>query len=169
MNALVEGSVIRSGNRVRISAQLVDTAHDQNLWAQDYERDLQDVLRLQSEVAWDVVKQIQVKLTPQEQQRIVSYGHCAPNAHDLYLQGMYHWFKATPEGYERSRDYFEQAEAADPNCAEAYVGLGYYYSIAADEGILPPAQGWPMGAGQRLRHFLRRWSLHGCARRGGSQ
>ena len=143
VNAVVEGSVIRSGNRVRISAQLVDAAHDQNLWAQDYERDLQDVLRLQSEVAWDVVKQIQVKLTPQEQQRIVSYGHCAPNAHDLYLQGMYHWFKATPEGYERSRDYFEQAEAADPNCAEAYVGLGYYYSIAADEGILPAGQGWP--------------------------
>jgi len=143
VNAVVEGSVIRSGNRVRISAQLVDAAHDQNLWAQDYERDLQDVLRLQSEVAWDVVKQIQVKLTPQEQQRIVSYGHCAPNAHDLYLQGLYHWFKATPEGYERSRDYFEQAEAADPNCAEAYVGLGYYYSIAADEGILPPGQGWP--------------------------
>jgi len=101
------------------------------------------VLRLQSEVAWDVVKQIQVKLTPEQQQRVVSYGHCAPNAHDLYLQGMYHWFKANPEEYEKARDYFEQAKTADPNCAEAYGGLGYYYSISADEGLLPPREGWP--------------------------
>jgi eukaryotic-like serine/threonine-protein kinase len=143
VNAVVEGSVIRSGNRVRISAQLVDAARDQNLWAQDYERDLQDVLRLQNEVAWDVVKQIQIKLTPEEQQRLVSYGHCAPNAHDLYLQGMYHWFKAEPEEYEKGYEYFRDAVAADPACAEAYEGLGYYYSISADEGLMLPAEGWP--------------------------
>ena len=143
VNAVVGGSVIRSGERVRISAQLMDAAHDQNLWAQNYERDLQDVMRLQSEVSWDIVKQIQVKLTPEEQQRVVSYGHCAPNAHDLYLQGMYHWFKADLDEYNKARDYFEQAEAADAACAEAYTGLGYYYSIAADEGMLPPREGWP--------------------------
>src|SRR5437660_3804355 len=147
VNAVVEGSVIRSGNRVRISAQLVDAAHDQNLWAQDYERDLQDVLRLQSEVAWDVVTQIQAKLTPEERQRIVAYSHCAPRAHDLYLQGMYHFFKRTPEAapeeYDKSGDYLPQAVAADPACADAYVGRAYYYALASDDGLIPPSEGWP--------------------------
>jgi eukaryotic-like serine/threonine-protein kinase len=147
VNAVLEGSVIRSGDHVRISAQLVDAARDQNLWAQDYERDVQDVLRLQSEVAWDVVTQIQAKLTPEERQRIVTYGHCAPRAHDLYLQGMYHFFKAAPdaapEEYDRSRDYFEQAVAADPACADAYVGRAYYYALASDDGLIPPSEGWP--------------------------
>lgn len=147
VNAVLEGSVIRSGDHVRISAQLVDAARDQNLWAQDYERDLQDVLRLQSEVAWDVVTQIQAKLTPEERQRIVAYAHCAPRAHDLYLQGMYHFFKGTPEAapeeYDRSGDYFEQAVGADPSCAEAYVGRAYYYALASDDGLIPPSEGWP--------------------------
>jgi eukaryotic-like serine/threonine-protein kinase len=147
VNAVLEGAVIRSGNHVRISAQLVDAARDQNLWAQDYERDLQDVLRLQSEVAWDVVTQIQAKLTPEERQRIVAYSHCAPRAHDLYLQGMYHFFKGTPEAapeeYDKSGDYFEQAVAADPACADAYVGRAYYYALASDDGLIPPSEGWP--------------------------
>ena len=147
VNAVLEGAVTRSGNHVRISAQLVDAARDQNLWAQDYERDLQDVLRLQSEVAWDVVTQIQAKLTPEERQRIVAYSHCAPRAHDLYLQGMYHFFKGTPEvapeEYDKSGDYFEQAVAADPACADAYVGRAYYYALASDDGLIPPSEGWP--------------------------
>jgi TolB-like protein/tRNA A-37 threonylcarbamoyl transferase component Bud32/Tfp pilus assembly protein PilF len=147
VNAVLEGSVIRSGNHVRIRAQLVDAARDQNLWAQDYERYLQDVMRLQSEVAWDVVTQIQAKLTPEERQRIVAYAHCDPRAHDLFLQGMYHFFRgapdAAPEEYDKSRDYFEQAVAADPACADAYVGRAYYYALASDDGLIPPAEGWP--------------------------
>src|SRR5437667_10040590 len=142
VNAVIAGAVVRSGNRVRISAQLVDPKRDQNLWAQDYDRDLQDVLRLQSEVAWDVVKQVQVTLTPEEQRRIVRLTHCAPNAHDLYLQGMYHFFKASPDEYEKARDYFQRAAAADSTCADAYAGLAYYYAIVADEGLLPPGEGW---------------------------
>jgi TolB-like protein len=89
LDAILEGSVTRAGNRVRISAQLVDASDDQNVWAQEYDRELQDVLQLQSEVAWDVVKQIQVRLTPQEKERLTRFGRCLPNAHDLYLQGWY--------------------------------------------------------------------------------
>jgi eukaryotic-like serine/threonine-protein kinase len=143
VDTVLEGSVIRAGNRVRISAQLVDVAKDQNVWAQEYDRDLQDVLQLQSEVAWDVVKQIQVRLTPQERERLARYGHCLPNAHDLYLQGWYYWDKASPESYEKSLDYFEQAVKADPSCAEAYTGLGAYYAIEGDEGLMKPADSWP--------------------------
>jgi serine/threonine protein kinase/tetratricopeptide (TPR) repeat protein len=143
LDAFVEGSVVRSGNRVRISVQLVDIAKDQNLWAQEYDHDLQDVLQLQSEVAWDIVKQIQARLTPQEKERLTRFGHCLPNAHDLYLQGMYYWYKATAEAYEKSRDYFDEALRADSSCAEAYTGLGAYYAVEGDEGLLRPAEAWP--------------------------
>lgn len=143
VDAILEGSVIRAGNRVRISAQLVDLTKDQNVWAQEYDRDLQDVLQLQSEVAWDVVKQIQVHLTPQERERLTRFGHCLPNAHDLYLQGMYYWDKASPESYEKSLNYFDQAVSADPSCAEAYTGLGAYYAIEGDEGLMKPRDSWP--------------------------
>ena len=143
VDAVLEGSVIRAGNRVRISAQLVDITKDQNVWAQEYDRDLQDVLQLQSEVAWDVVNQIQVRLTPQERERLTRYGRCLPNAHDMYLQGMYYWDKASPESYEKSLDYFEQAVRADSSCAEAYTGVGAYYAIEGDEGLMKPSESWP--------------------------
>ena len=143
LDTVLEGSVLRAGNRVRISAQLVDVAKDQNVWAQDYDRDLQDVLQLQSEVAWDVVNQVQVRLTPQERERLTRYGHCLPNAHELYLQGMYYWDKASPEAYDKSLEYFEQAAQADPSCADAYTGVGAYYAIEADEGLLRPGESWP--------------------------
>jgi eukaryotic-like serine/threonine-protein kinase len=143
VDAILEGSVIRTGNRVRISAQLVDIAKDQNVWAQAYDRDVQDVLQLQSEVAWDVVKQIQVRLTPQEKERLTRFGHCLPNAHDLYLQGWYYWDKASPEGYDKSLGYFDQAARADPSCAEAYTGLASYYIIEGDEGLMKPGEAWP--------------------------
>jgi TolB-like protein/Tfp pilus assembly protein PilF len=143
LDAVLEGSVTRAGNRVRISAQLVDASRDQNVWAQEYDRDLQDVLQLQSEVAWDVVKQIQVRLTPQEKERLTRFGHCLPNAHDLYLQGWYYWDKASPEGYEKSLDYFNQAVRADPSCAESYTGLAAYYVIEGDEGLMTPGEAWP--------------------------
>jgi eukaryotic-like serine/threonine-protein kinase len=143
VDAILEGSVARAGNRVRISAQLVDIAKDQNVWAQEYDRDVQDVLHLQSEVAWDVVRQIRVRLTPQERERLERFGHCLPNAHDLYLQGMYYWYKASPEAYGKSLDYFDQAVRADPSCAEAYTGLGAYYAIEGDDGLMAPGEAWP--------------------------
>jgi serine/threonine protein kinase/Tfp pilus assembly protein PilF len=143
VDTILEGSVIRGGNRVRISAQLVDIAKDQNVWAQEYDRDLQDVLQLQSEVAWDVVNQIQVRLTPQERERLTRFGHCLPNAHDLYLQGVYYWYKASPEAYAKSFEYFDQGVRADPSCAEAYSGLGDYYGIEGDEGLMRPGDSWP--------------------------
>jgi serine/threonine protein kinase/Tfp pilus assembly protein PilF len=151
LDAILEGSVTRAGNRVRISAQLVDVNQDQNVWAQDYDRDLEDVLQLQSEVAWDVVRQIQVRLTPQEKERLTRFGRCLPNAHDLYLQGMYYWYKASPEAYAKSIDYFNQAVLADPSCAEAYNGLGNYYVIEGDEGLMKPGEAWPKSRAAYLK------------------
>jgi len=142
VNAVVEGTVVRSGNRVRITAELVDAQKGANLWAQNYDRDLQDVLQLQSEVAWDIVKQVQAQLTPAQKQRITSFSHCAPNAYDFFQQGMNYWFKDAAETNEMSKRYFDQAVEADPNCAEAYFGIGAYYAIEADQGNMPPKIAW---------------------------
>jgi len=140
VDAVVEGTVERSGNRVRISAELVDAARGANLWAQNYDRDVQDVLQLQSEVAWEVVKQVQAQLSPEEKLRVTRYSHCTPNAYDLFQQGMGYWYKGTFEGYEESKDYFDRAVQADPNCAEAHWGVGTYYAIEADEAMLPTSE-----------------------------
>ena len=142
VTAVVEGSVLRSGDRVRINAQLVDALTDHPIWTNQYDEDVKDVLQLQTNVAREVVQQIRVRLTPEEQARVTGVSKCSSEAHDFYLQGMYQWFKATPEAYEKSRHDFQQAVDRDPSCAEGYNGLNYYYAIAADEGILPPGEAW---------------------------
>jgi TolB-like protein/DNA-binding winged helix-turn-helix (wHTH) protein/Tfp pilus assembly protein PilF len=142
VDSIVEGSVVRSGNRVRITAQLIYAPTEQHLWANSYERDRQDLLALQGEVAGDIAQQIEAKLTPEEQVRVATVSRCRPQAHDLVLQGVYHWFKATPEDYDQTREYAERAIALDPGCARAHEVLAYYYAIAADEGLRPPKEAW---------------------------
>ena len=142
VNAVIEGSVLRSGDRVRINAQLVDALTDHPIWTNQYDEDVKEVLQLQTNVAREVVQQIRVHITPEEQARVAGVSNCNSEAHDFYLQGMFQWFKATPEAYEKSRQDFLQAVDRDPTCAEGYFGLAYYYSIAADEGILPPGEAW---------------------------
>lgn len=143
VDAAVEGTVVRSGDRVHITAQLVLARSDRHLWADSYDRELRDVLILQSEVSRNIVQQVRVTLTPQEQAAQVSrLGQVSPQAHDLYLKGLYQWFRQTPEGYQKSREYFQQAIDTDPTYALGYSGLGYYYSISADEGLMLPKEGW---------------------------
>jgi TolB-like protein/DNA-binding winged helix-turn-helix (wHTH) protein/Tfp pilus assembly protein PilF len=142
VDSIVEGSVLRAGNRVRITAQLIYVPTDQHLWANSYERDLQDVLALQGEVAGDIARQIEAKVTPQEQVRVAKVSPCSPQAHDLVLQAAYHWFKDTSDDYERTREFAEQAVALDPTCARAHDILAYYYAALADEGLRPPKEAW---------------------------
>ncbi len=142
VDSIVEGSILRAGNRVRITAQLIYVPTEQHPWANSYERGLQDVLALQGEVAGDSAQQIEAKLTPQEQVRVATVSRCSPPAHDLVLQAVYHWFKDTPDDYERTREYAEQAIARDPGCARAHDMLAYYYAILADEGRRPPKEAW---------------------------
>jgi serine/threonine protein kinase len=105
VDAVVEGSVLRSGKRVRITAQLIDAATDQHLWAESYERDLRDALSLQGEVARAIANDIQVKLTPQEQARLVSARSVDPEAYQLYLKGRFYWNKRTEAGLKKGIEY----------------------------------------------------------------
>jgi TolB-like protein/Tfp pilus assembly protein PilF len=128
VDALVEGSVQREGDRVRINARLVGASTDQHLWAEAYDRDLQDVLILQNEVARTIAKEIQVKLTPEEHTRLSSGRTVDPHAYQLYVKGRYFWVKRTEESFQRAISYFQQAIERDPSYAAAYSGLADCYS-----------------------------------------
>jgi len=138
VDAVVEGSVLRVGDRVRITAQLIHAATDQHLWAESYDRDLRDVLRLHSEVARTIAQEIKVTLTPQEQARMVEARPVNPEAHEAYLKGRFYWNKRTPDGLKKAVDYFEQAVSLDPAWPLGYAGLGDAYVVMPSNlGISP--------------------------------
>ena len=128
VDAVLEGTVARSGDRVRVTMHLSQAAPEGQLWAQEYNRSLRDVLTLQGEIARSVIDEIQVKLSPEEQARLTSARPVNPEAHDNYLMGMYQWNKATtgPE-LETAIRYFELATEKDPGYARPYVGLADAY------------------------------------------
>ena len=132
VDALVEGSVMRAGDRVRITAQLIHAATDQHLWAKSYERDVSDVLALQSEVARAIAEEVQAKLTPQERARLTRARRVNPAAHEAYLKGRYYWARTTEESVRKSIEYFGEAIAKDPRYALAYAGLADAYNQLAN-------------------------------------
>ena len=131
VEAVVEGSVMRSGDRVRITAQLIQASTDKHLWAKSYEGDARDVLGLQQEVAKAIADEVKVQLTPQEQTRLSSTRPVSPAAHEAYLKGNY-LNKGTGAQQRKARDYFEEAIRIDPNYAPAYAGLAEYYWSSLD-------------------------------------
>ncbi len=141
VGAVVEGTVLRSDDRVRISAQLIDARTDTHLWADSYERDLRDVLALQSDVAQAIARQIQVKLTPHERANLAHARTVDPEAFEAYLKGRYHWNRRSGEGLDSATHYFKQAVAKDPNYAAAYSGLADCANIAGWYGYVAPKIG----------------------------
>jgi TolB-like protein/DNA-binding winged helix-turn-helix (wHTH) protein/Tfp pilus assembly protein PilF len=127
VDAVIEGTVERSGNRVRVTAQLVRGQTDNPLWAKIYERDSQDLLVMQSELAQTIVSEIKVQLTPQERQRFAGARPVNPQAYDAYLLGEYHSSKRNPAAMEKAVGYFQEAIRLDPSYAQAYAGLAWAY------------------------------------------
>ena len=127
VDAVVEGTVMRSGDQVRITAQLIEAPTDRHLWADRYEGDLQNVLVLQDEVAGAIAKQVRISLTPQEQGRLTAARPVNPEAHEAYLHGLYELRKKNSDGIEKSIEYFESATTIDPNYALAYAALSDAY------------------------------------------
>jgi tetratricopeptide (TPR) repeat protein len=141
--SVLEGSVLRAGNRVRITAQLIEAATDQHLWAESYERDLRDILTLQSEVARAVAREVQVKLTPGEESRLAQTRPVNEKAHEAYLKGRSLWNQNTADAIRRARDYFEEAIAIEPSYALAYAWLAQTHSAVGWYGTLPPKEALP--------------------------
>jgi TolB-like protein/DNA-binding winged helix-turn-helix (wHTH) protein/lipoprotein NlpI len=132
VDAVVEGSVIRSGNRVRITAQLVDARSHRHLWAETYDRNLRDVLALQSDVANAIAKQVQAQMTPAEKAKTTTVRQPDPETYQLYLEGLFYWNKGTVQSASRSREYFQKAIEREPGYARAWVGLGFAYNLMGD-------------------------------------
>ncbi len=140
VDAVIEGSVLRSGNRVRIAAQLIHGATDQHLWAESYERDFQDILSLQSEIARQIAEEVRVTVTPQERARLGSARQVNPEAHEQYLMGRYQWNKRSDAGVKKALAHFQGAIDLDPTYAHGYAGLadcytilGYYNSVSPQD------------------------------------
>ena len=144
VDAVVEGSVLRVGDRVRITAQLIDAPADKHLWADSYERDSRDVLALQDELASAIAKEIDVQLTPGEQARLTSAPSVNPEAHDAYLEGRYFFSRPNDENLKKAITQFEHAIRLDPNFAPAYSGLSDAYLWAGyNEGVFTAAEAMP--------------------------
>ena len=145
VQVVLEGTVLRSANRVRISAQLIDAVTDTHLWAKNYESDMRDILAVQSEVAQAVAQEIQITLTPQERARFSAARPVDPEAYEAFLMGRYYWYKRTPEGLNKSLDFLQRAVAKDSTYALAYAGLAdAYVSLGWDLfAALPPAEAFP--------------------------
>jgi len=147
VDAVVEGTILRWGNRVRITAQLIDVKREEHLWAESYERDLGDVLRLQAEVAQAISGQIHITLKAEEQCRLRPARRIDPAAHECYLRGRYFWNKRSEEDLCRAQKYFEQAIEKEPGYALAYSGLadayfyrGYAFGRMAPKDAMPKAR-----------------------------
>jgi len=136
-------SVRRSGNRVRVTANLLYAPRDQHLWAETYERDLGDVLTLQSGVAQAVAREIKVTISPAESSRLAAVRSVKPEAYELYLKGRYHYYKWTPEDFRKAIEYFQKAIEADPGWAKPYAGLATSYGWLWIEGAVPPQEALP--------------------------
>ena len=138
VDAVIEGAVLQSGQRIRITAQLIEAATERHLWNKSYERDVRDVLALQSEVARAVAREIEVTVTPQEDTRLAKTRRVDPEAHQFYLWGRHHLGKRTKAGLTNAINYFERAIERDPTYAPAYASLAATYSSSTDGyGILP--------------------------------
>ncbi len=136
VDAIVEGSVLRSGDKIRIAAQLVEAPAEKQLWAQTYEGDMHDVLGLQNQVASAVAEQIRIKLTPMERTQLADGQNVNPAAYEALLKGNYFFRQVSPETTRKSLQYFQQAVKLDPKFARAYVGIARTYNFLG-QGEVP--------------------------------
>jgi TolB-like protein/DNA-binding winged helix-turn-helix (wHTH) protein/Flp pilus assembly protein TadD len=151
VDTVVEGSVMRSGRRVRITAQLIDVATDQHLWAASYERDLGDVLMLQGEISRAIADEIRVKLAVRQQTGVAGRASVDPEVYELCLLGRYQWNKRTEAGLRKAIEYFHEALDRDPNYAPAYAGLADSYMVLPYYSRVSMGEVYPKARAAALR------------------
>jgi TolB-like protein/DNA-binding winged helix-turn-helix (wHTH) protein/Flp pilus assembly protein TadD len=153
VDAVVEGTVLRSGDRVRITAQLIEASTDRHLWSQSYEGDLRDTLTLQKKVASAIADQIQINLTPREQAALKTVKVVNPEAYESYLKGRYFWNKRTADGLKAALAYFKQAIEEDPKYAQAYSGLADTYALLGDwqYAVMTPKEAFPQAKAAAIK------------------
>ena len=153
VDAVVEGTVLKAGSRVRITAELVQVSTDHHLWADTYESQIGDVLALQNRVSSAIVDQIRINLSPEDKQRLAKNPSVSPDAYEDYLKGRYYWNRRSADGFTKAIGYFEDATRRDPQYALAYAGLADCYGIigATIYGSLPAAEAAPKAKAAAIR------------------
>ncbi len=140
VGAILEGSVRKAGNKVRISAELIEVESDRYVWSQSYDRDLTDIFAVQGEIAQQVADGLRVQLLSGEKERLKAKQTENPEAYSLYLKGRFYWSERTEDGVKRAIRYFEEAIRADSDFAKAYSGMADAYLILSDYGWTKPAE-----------------------------
>jgi TolB-like protein len=151
VDAIIEGSVLREGGQVRITAQLIQASTDQHLWAESYQRDLRGVLALQGEIASIIAEKVRAAVTPTERTRLTSARPVNPEAYDAYLKGMQHWYKLTPQDIDTALEYFELALKKDPNYAPAHSGVALVWIGRQQMGYTAPREAGPKAKAAALK------------------
>jgi len=136
-DALLEGAILHSGNEVRITAALIDAKSERHLWANEYNGELRDVLRLESEVAQAIAREVKLNIDPESQSKLGYTPEVDPDAYEMYLKGRYYWSQVTQEGLTTSIEFDKRAIAIDPNFALPYVGMANAYILLANWGFIP--------------------------------
>ncbi|MEJ2719981.1 MAG: protein kinase [bacterium] len=143
VGSVLEGSVRKAGNRLRITAQLVNIADGYHLWSERYDREMDDIFAIQDEITAAIVEQLKIELIGKKKETIVKRYTESLEAYDHYLKGIYYWNKLTPGGFERSIECFEKAIEEDPHYALAYAGAADSRWLSSFWGNLPPRQTYP--------------------------
>jgi serine/threonine protein kinase/tetratricopeptide (TPR) repeat protein len=143
VDAVVEGSVLRAGDDVRITAQLINARPEKHLWADNFTRSMQNILMMQSEVAQAIVREIRITVTPEEHSLLTAMRTVNPEAHEAYLKGMFYVNKISPADISRGIGYLERAIEIDSTYALAYAGMGMAYDWLVSFSVLPPREAWP--------------------------
>jgi TolB-like protein/DNA-binding winged helix-turn-helix (wHTH) protein len=148
VDAFVEGSVLRSGENVRITAQLIDAASDRHIWAEDYHGEVRDIMVLQNNIASAIANKVQAGIAPSEVVKLTPPHRVDPRAYDAYMKGRGYWSRGKinqkPGDMDKSLEQFRLAIQFDPNYAPAYAGLANYYGLAAGAGGMTPKDGWKL-------------------------
>jgi TolB-like protein/DNA-binding SARP family transcriptional activator len=143
VSTVLEGSVRKSGNRLRIMVQLINAMNGYHLWSERYDTEMQDIFDVQDEITLAVVGALKLKLLGKEKSAILRRHTASPKAYLFYLKGQYYRWKTAPEEFKKCCDYFDRAVKADPSFALGYFGLNSYYGYGSAWGVLPPLEGWP--------------------------
>jgi TolB-like protein/DNA-binding winged helix-turn-helix (wHTH) protein/Tfp pilus assembly protein PilF len=141
---ILEGSIRREGGEARVSAQLIRVSDQTHLWAQNYQRQLHDLLQIENELGTAIARQVQINLSPQQEIDLSKIRTADPDAYDLYLKGRFYWNERNPAAIKESIRYFQQAAAKDPDFALAYVGLADSYNIGNILGVFSPKDSLPL-------------------------
>jgi serine/threonine protein kinase/Tfp pilus assembly protein PilF len=143
VQAVVTGRVVQRGDQIIVSSELIDARTNRNLWGDRYDRKMSDLLSVQQDITGAISSHLRERLSTEPKKTVTHGGTSDPEAYQLYLKGLYHWGRRTPESLEKSKDYFNQAIQRDPNYALAYVGLADYYNVVSDYSPVPDSEAGP--------------------------